>query len=142
MVQRSGYRLGELCWADVQTPDVAAAKVFYAAVFGWCYEDLPTPDGRSYAKAFLADDLVVTVAPQPRQGNTNQPARWNVYFATDDARSTAEEADHAGGSTNTMVPVSPMSSGPNCTAPPACGRPAPTRAAGGTTSPVHSPGPS
>ena len=26
MVQRNGYGLGELCWADVQTPDVGAAE--------------------------------------------------------------------------------------------------------------------
>ncbi|RAM36903.1 VOC family protein [Arthrobacter globiformis] len=121
MVQRSGYSLGELCWTDVQTPDVAAAKAFYAAVFGWRYEDLPTPDGRSYAKAFLDDDVVATVAPQPQQGDAQRPAQWNIYFATDDARSTAEEADHAGGSvqfgpedigdTGSMVFVEPPGGG-------------------------------
>ncbi|WP_395399661.1 VOC family protein [Arthrobacter sp. UC242_113] len=121
MVQRSGYSLGELCWTDVQTPDVAAAKAFYAAVFGWRYEDFPTPDGRSYAKAFLDDDVVATVAPQPQQGGTQRPAQWNIYFATDDARSTAEEADHAGGSvqfgpedigdTGSMVFVEPPGGG-------------------------------
>ncbi|GAB14504.1 hypothetical protein ARGLB_073_00215 [Arthrobacter globiformis NBRC 12137] len=121
MVQRSGYSLGELCWADVQTPDVAAAKAFYAAVFGWRYEDLPTPDGRSYAKAFLDDDLVATVAPQPQQGGAQRPAQWNVYFAAVDARAAAEEAEHAGGSvqfgpeaigdTGTMVFVEPPDGG-------------------------------
>jgi hypothetical protein len=121
MVQRSGYSVGELCWADVQTPDVAAAKTFYAAVFGWRYEDFPTPDGRSYAKAFLDDDLVVTVAPQPQQGGAPRPAHWNVYFAAVDARAAAEEAPHAGGSvqfgpedigdTGTMVFVDPPGGG-------------------------------
>ena len=121
MVQRSGYSLGELCWADVQTPDVAAAKAFYAAVFGWRYEDLPTPDGRSYAKAFLDDDLVATVAPQPQQGGAPRPAQWNVYFAVVDARAAAEDARHAGGTvqfgpedigdTGTMVFVDPPGGG-------------------------------
>lgn len=120
MVQRSGYSLGEVCWADVQTPDVAAAKAFYAAVFGWRYEDYPTPDGRSYAKAFLDDDLVATVAPQPQQGGA-RPAQWNVYFAAVDARAAAEEALHAGGTvqfgpeeigdTGTMVFVEPPGGG-------------------------------
>src|SRR5919112_1716949 len=121
MVQRSGYSLGELCWADIQTPDVAAAKAFYAAVFGWRYEDLPTPDGRSYAKAFLDDDLVATVAPQPLQGGAPRPAQWNVYFAAVDARAAAEEAPRAGGTvqfgpeeigdTGTMVFVEPPGGG-------------------------------
>ena len=98
MVQRTTYSHGELCWADVQTPDVAAAKSFYAAVFGWRYEDLPTPDGRSYAQAFMDNDLVAVVAPQnPAQQEAGTPAQWNVYFAADDARLVAEEASHAGG---------------------------------------------
>jgi len=98
MVQRSKYVHGELCWADVQTPDVAAAKSFYAAVFGWRYEDLPTPDGRSYAQAFIDNDLVAVVAPQnPAQQEAGTPAQWNVYFAADNARVVAEEAPHAGG---------------------------------------------
>lgn len=98
MVQRSGYTKGEVCWADVQTPDVAAAKSFYAAVFGWRYEDLPTPDGRSYSKAFIDGDVVAVVAPQnPAQQTSGTPAQWNVYFCADDAREVAEEARHAGG---------------------------------------------
>lgn len=98
MVQRTTYAHGELCWADVQTPDVAAAKSFYAAVFGWRYEDLPTPDGRSYAQAFIDSDLVAVVAPQnPSQQAARTPAQWNIYFAADDARNVAEEAAHAGG---------------------------------------------
>jgi predicted enzyme related to lactoylglutathione lyase len=98
MVQRSKYVHGELCWADVQTPDVAAAKSFYAAVFGWRYEDLPTPDGRSYAQAFIDNDLVAVVAPQnPAQQEAGTPAQWNVYFAADNARVVAAEAPHAGG---------------------------------------------
>jgi predicted enzyme related to lactoylglutathione lyase len=96
MVQRNGYTRGELCWADVQTPDVAAAKSFYAAVFGWRYEDLPTPDGRSYGQAFVDGDLVAVVAPQPPQ-QQGTPAQWNVYFAADDAKAVAEESPHAGG---------------------------------------------
>ena len=98
MVQRTTYAHGELCWTDVQTPDVAAAKSFYAAVFGWRYEDLPTPDGRSYAQAFIDSDPVAVVAPQnPSQQAAGTPAQWNVYFAADNARDVAEEALHAGG---------------------------------------------
>ena len=67
MAIRSGYAEGEVCWADLQTSDVAAAKEFYAEIFGWRYEDLPTPDGRSYAKAFLGEELVTVIAPQNPQ---------------------------------------------------------------------------
>jgi predicted enzyme related to lactoylglutathione lyase len=67
-------------------------------VFGWRFQDLPTPDGRSYAQAFLGDDLVAVVAPQnPQQEAAGTPAQWNIYFAAADARAVAEEAPHAGG---------------------------------------------
>ncbi|WP_457963974.1 VOC family protein [Arthrobacter sp. D1-29] len=92
------FRHGEPCWADVQTRDVEAGKAFYTAVFGWRFQDLPTPDGRSYSQAFLGDDLVAVVAPQnPQQEAAGTPAQWNIYFAAADVRAVAEEAPHAGG---------------------------------------------
>ncbi|MGM9471273.1 VOC family protein [Pseudarthrobacter sp. YS3] len=92
------YSHGEPCWADVQTRDVDAAKAFYAAVFGWTFKDMPTPDGRSYAQAFIAEDLVAVVAPQnPHQESLGTDAQWNVYFAAEDAGAVAEETPHAGG---------------------------------------------
>ncbi|WP_346958039.1 VOC family protein [uncultured Arthrobacter sp.] len=88
----------EVCWADLQTSDVAAAKEFYAEIFGWRYEDLPTPDGRSYAKAFLGEELVTVIAPQnPHQLQAAAAGQWNVYFAADDASGLAAELPHAGG---------------------------------------------
>lgn len=99
MTGRTGFAAGEVCWTDLQAKDVEAAKSFYAALFGWRYEDLPTPDGRSYSKAFLDEDLVTVIAPQnPQQEATGTPAQWNVYFAAADAGAIAEEAPHAGGS--------------------------------------------
>ncbi|KRE79286.1 VOC family protein [Arthrobacter sp. Soil763] len=98
MTKRTGFGHGEICWADLQTPDVDAAKAFYAALFGWRYEDQPTPDGRSYAMAFLDHDLVGVIAPQnPQQQEAGTPAQWNVYFAADDAAELAAEVPHAGG---------------------------------------------
>ena len=98
MAIRSGFTEGEVCWTDLQTSDVAAAKDFYAALFGWTYEDLPTPDGRSYARVFLGEELVTVIAPQnPRQQQAAAPGQWNVYFAVDDAAGLAADLTHAGG---------------------------------------------
>lgn len=98
MTTRTGFTEGEVCWTDLQTSDIAAAKDFYAAVFGWRYEDLPTPDGRSYAQAFLGKDLVTVIAPQnPQQAAAAVPGQWNVYFAAADAAGLAESLVDAGG---------------------------------------------
>lgn len=98
MSVRTTYATGEPCWADLQTPDVAAAKDFYNHLFGWTYQDFPTPDGRSYAQAFVRGQLVATIAPQsPLQLQAGTSAKWNVYFAAADAADLLAEAAHAGG---------------------------------------------
>lgn len=98
MTIRTGFTDGEICWTDLQTSDVGAAKAFYAALFGWRYEDLPTPDGRSYAQAFRGEDLVTVIAPQnPQQRAATAPGQWNVYFASSDAQELADGLVHAGG---------------------------------------------
>ncbi|KQR73890.1 glyoxalase [Arthrobacter sp. Leaf337] len=98
MTGRTTFNAGEICWTDLQTKDVEAAKAFYAAVFGWRYEDLPTPDGRSYSRAFLGDDLITVIAPQnPQQESSGTAAQWNIYFAVADAGAIVEETPHAGG---------------------------------------------
>lgn len=98
MTGRTTFNAGEICWTDLQTRDVEAAKGFYAGVFGWRFEDLPTPDGRSYAMAYLGDDLVTVIAPQnPQQEASGTVAQWNIYFAAADAGAIAEETPHAGG---------------------------------------------
>jgi predicted enzyme related to lactoylglutathione lyase len=97
MTVRTTYANGEPCWADLQTPDVAAAKDFYARVFGWTYQDFPTPDGRSYAQAFVNGRLVATIAPQGPLQPSGTPARWNIYFAASDATTLLDDAAFAGG---------------------------------------------
>jgi len=98
MTTRKHYASGEPCWADLQTRDVAAAKTFYERVFGWSYKDLPTPDGRSYAQAFVKDQLVAVIAPQnPLQEADGTHGQWNIYLSAIDTEEIAEDAVHAGG---------------------------------------------
>ncbi|UUL77066.1 VOC family protein [Pseudarthrobacter sp. Fe7] len=98
MSVRTTYANGEPCWADLQTPDVAAAKDFYNGLFGWTYQDFPTPDGRSYAQAFVRGQLVATIAPQsPLQLQAGTSAKWNVYFSAGDTGDLLAEAGYAGG---------------------------------------------
>lgn len=45
-MSEQGYPHGVFCWTDLATTDVAAAKDFYAALFGWSFEDTSVePDG-------------------------------------------------------------------------------------------------
>ena len=37
----TSYAQGTPCWVELATTDQAAAKAFYADLFGWDYEDSP-----------------------------------------------------------------------------------------------------
>lgn len=98
MSARGEYTAGEICQAELQTGDVAAARSFYAGVFGWRYEDPPASGSRSRSKAFLDHGFVTVIAPRdPQQEASRAPAQWTIYFAADDVQAIAEEAPYAGG---------------------------------------------
>ena len=48
MAERESYAPGTFCWADLGTTDAAAAKEFYARVFGWEAVDTPVGDEGTY----------------------------------------------------------------------------------------------
>jgi uncharacterized protein len=109
---------GALVFNDLNTRDVAAAREFYGAVFGW---DVLEMDGgfQSWAlpgygefldelnpgtvermatmgapKGF--EDVVASVVPIP-DDQPETPPHWGVTFATEDADATAAKAKELGG---------------------------------------------
>jgi hypothetical protein len=45
MFEVTKYPEATFCWADLSTPDTAAGKAFYTALFGWDHEDRLVGDG-------------------------------------------------------------------------------------------------
>jgi predicted enzyme related to lactoylglutathione lyase len=94
---------GAICWNELQTRDVDAAKRFYSAVFGWGSETHDGPvsytewkqDGRSIGGMMNMD---LTGAP------AQVPPHWLVYFAAADCDATTARAAELGGT----VIVPPM----------------------------------
>jgi uncharacterized protein len=84
MPVRSSYVQGTPNWVDLQTTDQQAAKGFYAALFGWTYDDQPMPQGAVYSMAKLGDHYVAAIAPQsPELAAAGAPPMWNTYLAVD-----------------------------------------------------------
>lgn len=85
---------GGPCWAELGTSDVAAAKRFYARLFGWRPETGVGFQAGGYTVARLADAAVAGLTPlyQPAQ-----PVAWAVSFAVTDADSAARRVTEAGG---------------------------------------------
>ncbi|MGH3934043.1 MAG: VOC family protein [Pseudonocardiaceae bacterium] len=84
---------GTPCWVDLSVPDLAAAKEFYGAVFGWSFFDSGAEFGH-YQICKVDDRDAAAIGPLQ---NESQPAAWTVYLASDDAGGTAKLIGENGG---------------------------------------------
>jgi uncharacterized protein len=111
MPERTSYAQGTPNWVDVQTTDQAAAKAFYAGLFGWTYDDQPMPEGQVYSMALLGGHPVAAIAPQSAElAAAGAPPMWNTYIAVDSVDETAGKVEAAGGKVG-MAPFDVMDAG-------------------------------
>jgi predicted enzyme related to lactoylglutathione lyase len=96
MPERTEYAHGTPSWVDVQTTDTAAAKQFYGGLFGWSYDDQPTPEGPIYSMATINGKHVAAIAPMP-PGADGIPPHWNQYVTVGDVDATVSRVPDAGG---------------------------------------------
>ena len=111
MPTRDSYAQGTPNWVDLQTTDQAAAKAFYAGVFGWSYDDQPMDGDAVYSIAKIGDESVAAIAPQsPELVAAGAPSMWNTYLAVDSADEASAKVGPAGG-TVAMEPFDVMDAG-------------------------------
>ena len=111
MPTHSSYSQGTPNWVDLQTTDQAAAKRFYAGVFGWTFDDQPMPEGQVYSMAMLGGNPVAAIAPQSTEmAAAGAPSMWNTYIAVDSADDAAAKVGAAGGKL-AMEPFDVMDAG-------------------------------
>lgn len=90
---------GTFGWVDLLTTDVPAAKAFYAGLFGWTYEDLPTPVGVDYTMCYVDGAMACGIGPQPAaMAAAGVPPVWNSYVLVEDADAVGAAAEESGGS--------------------------------------------
>jgi hypothetical protein len=90
------YDQGTPSWVELSTPDQAAAREFYAGLFGWGFDDNDMGEmGHYYIATFEGSELG-GVGGQP-PGMDGHPAYWGVYLAVDDVDATAAKVEPAGG---------------------------------------------
>lgn len=104
MTETRTYPPGVPCWVDTEQPDVAAASEFYAALFGWTFEDAIPPDvPDTYLIASVEAQTAAAIGP-----SSTSTAAWNMYVAVEDADVGAQTVTSAGGS----VLLEPADAGP------------------------------
>jgi predicted enzyme related to lactoylglutathione lyase len=94
MGQRTSYPPGTFSYAELATGDAAAAKDFYAGLFGWEYEDVPMGDDEQvYTLVFKEGSQVAAL-----YASDDQPPHWNCYVTVTSVEGSAATAGEHGGS--------------------------------------------
>jgi uncharacterized protein len=74
---------GKIIWADLATPDLAAAERFYAGLFGWTFQTIHAGN-TDYAMALLDGRPIAGLLQKPLpSGERRQPA-WLTFIAVRD----------------------------------------------------------
>ena len=98
MPERTSYTQGTPNWVDLPTSDQAAAKAFYAGLFGWTYDDQPMGEGQVYSMAVLNGHQVAAISSQPAEmAAAGAPPMWNTYLAVDSVDEATAKVEAAGG---------------------------------------------
>ncbi|HEV7645706.1 MAG TPA: VOC family protein [Pyrinomonadaceae bacterium] len=90
-----GPQHGSFCWNELNTRDAAAAKPFYAELFGWKFKE--SKDGMPYTEIGLSDDRPFGGIFQLPDEMANIPPFWMAYVAVDDVDASAKKVAELGG---------------------------------------------
>jgi uncharacterized protein len=90
------FRPDSMCWAELMSPDMAAAKTFYSAVLGVSPRDIGVPGGKTYT--LLEIDGKSVAGAMEVGADQGMPPRWSVYFGVEDCDVIADRALALGGS--------------------------------------------
>jgi uncharacterized protein len=89
---------GSFCWMELATTDQAAAKKFYASLFGWTSVDFPMgPDG-DYTIFRLKDhDCSAAYTLRKDQREHGVPPHWMLYIGASNVDESTKRAGELGG---------------------------------------------
>lgn len=98
MGKRTSYPPGTFSWVDLATTDAAAAKAFYAGMFGWEMDDRDAGGGGVYTLCHLDGDAVAGMYEMTGEMRaTGAPPNWLSYVSVDDADAAVGRVKELGG---------------------------------------------
>lgn len=96
----TSHTQGAPCWVDLATTDQAAAKAFYADLFGWDCQDNPMDESGNvfYTMAMVDGAFVGGMYEQPdEQRQAGIPPHWMIHMAVEDVDAVAARVLELGG---------------------------------------------
>jgi uncharacterized protein len=93
-----GYPDGIFAWVDLNTTDVAGARAFYSALFGWDVLEPQEADGPEYYMFQIEGYRVAGMGPMmPDMAAAGVPSAWYCYVKHSDIDAIIQRATAAGG---------------------------------------------
>ena len=90
-----------LCWNELNTRDVGAAKAFYAQLLGWSYQELDGPN--PYTMVLNHGNMNGGILDMAEKVPAEVPAHWNVYFNVEDVDQAVAKVKSLGGASLTEI---------------------------------------
>jgi hypothetical protein len=103
----SEHHAGKMLWADLVTPDLAAAEKFYGAVFGWAFQAVRAGDV-NYAVAMLEGRPIGGLVEKAIPAGQHQQSAWLTFLAANDVDSVKKIAVSHGAKVLTGIKSYPM----------------------------------
>jgi predicted enzyme related to lactoylglutathione lyase len=87
---------GAFGWFELMTTDAEGAKKFYAELFGWEYDTMPTGNCAPYTVVKVGGEAVagIMVLPEECKG---MPPSWGIYITVDNVDATVSSVVSLGG---------------------------------------------
>lgn len=87
---------GKLIWAELVTPDLAAAERFYGGIFGWTFHDIRAGE-KTYAIAKLGDAPVAGLVQKPFERDSQRQPVWLPFLSVTNVQEAGQRiVDHGG----------------------------------------------
>ena len=85
------HHAGKMVWADLITPDLAAAEKFYGGLFGWTFQSIRAGDV-NYAVAMLDGRPIGGIVEKAIPAGQHQQSAWLTFLATSNVDDTKKLA--------------------------------------------------
>ena len=87
---------GKLVWAELVTPDRAAAERFYGGIFGWTFHNIRS-GASDYTVARLGDVPIAGLVQRPVQSNRGGQAAWLPFLSVSSVQEAGQRVLEHGG---------------------------------------------
>jgi predicted enzyme related to lactoylglutathione lyase len=89
------HHVGKVIFVELVTPNILAAKQFYAELFGWTFRDIPSGE-TTYSEALLDGHPVAGLMHKAVPAGESRQPSWLSYFAVQDVDAATVTARRQG----------------------------------------------